>query len=160
VARPSNVEVRPGEKLPAESPQAAQAWFLYRDDGPDRNLRKTARDVHKSLTTVGKWSKRHRWPERALAWDGYQDGIHTAAMLREAEAGATDWAKEREAERARELEFGLALIAKAKTMLDWPLAQREVTSNGQTTIIMPTKWRMADAAKYVETGSKLIRLAA
>jgi hypothetical protein len=46
-------------------------------------------------------------------------------------------------------------------MLQWPLEQRRVIgADGRTTIVEPTKWRLADAAKMVEVGSKLIRLAA
>lgn len=150
----------PGEKLPAESAQAAQAWFRYRDDGPDRNLRKTAQDLGKSNAVIMGWSKKHGWPARALAWDGFQDGLRTAAVNRALEKATTNWTLERESQRARELDMGQALIAKAKQMLEWPLAQRRLEQDGKVTIVEPARWRLADAAKMLETGSKLIRLAA
>jgi hypothetical protein len=158
VARPTNAV---WDQQSGESGSAFAAWCEYRDLGSERSIEAVARKLAKSGSLLRRWSARWGWVERAARWDGHQDGLRTAATNLALEQAAVNWATEREAERERELELGQALIAKAKTMLQWPLEQRRVIgADGRTTIVEPTKWRLADAAKMVEVGSKLIRLAA
>jgi len=107
-----------------------------------------------------RWSARHAWVERAAWHDGMLDAERAQLAARALEAEVTDWVHEREAQRREELETGKALIAKGKEMLNGQLYRRRIDRDGVTTIIEPVGWRLADAAKLVEVGAKLVRLSA
>lgn len=62
-------------RLAHESPQAYEAFELYREQGPKRSIRKTASDLGKARQTLEKWANRHRWLERSRAFDDEQDAI-------------------------------------------------------------------------------------
>ncbi len=63
-------ELDPWEQLPTESSRAYAVFREFRDLGPTRTLRQ----VSAKLGTARDWSLRHRWQERARAWDaeGYR----------------------------------------------------------------------------------------
>jgi len=64
--------IEPWERQPKESEQAFGAFRIYRDmleEHGARSLREVARTLHKPLTTLGEWSKKHGWVERAAAFD-------------------------------------------------------------------------------------------
>lgn len=67
---------------PEWSPERKEAFGLYRDMGPERNLRGVAQVLHKSLTLLGRWSTEDGWVRRVAAWDVYQD------KMRQKEAAA------------------------------------------------------------------------
>lgn len=52
---------------------AFAAFVAYRDLGPDRSGAKAAKALGKSTRTLDRWTSRHRWVERALAWDEHLD---------------------------------------------------------------------------------------
>lgn len=148
------------DRLRNESQPAWEAYCAYRDLGFERSLEAVARKLLKSGSLLRRWSARYNWVERVARHDGVMDGIRQTAARQAEAASVTDWVTERESQRARELDMGQALIAKAKQMLEWPLAQRRLEQDGKVTIVEPARWRLADAAKMLETGSKLVRLAA
>jgi hypothetical protein len=61
------------ERQPHESRAAYEAFTHYRDSLEERTLRRTARELHKSLTQMGGWNRVWRWQERVDAWDGQLD---------------------------------------------------------------------------------------
>lgn len=72
------------ERLPDETPTAFQAFQHYRDSPPnDRSIVKTYRavtgieDAKKPSGRYSQWSKKHRWLERAKAYDDHLDKIQT-----------------------------------------------------------------------------------
>lgn len=57
------------ERLPTETDLAWSAFVVYRDMGPKRNLTKTAGELGKHVQSVSLWNMKHRWAERARAYD-------------------------------------------------------------------------------------------
>lgn len=82
VKEPEPELLEPWERLPVESSPAWEAFVLYRDGGPARTIRGVCRQLHKSLTLIGRWSVRHKWVERAGGWDAYTDRIRREASLK------------------------------------------------------------------------------
>ena len=99
------------------------------------------------------WSKEHEWVHRAESYDKYNDRLTQRV-----------WQERRRVEREKEWSAATQLLEKAGQMLEFPLAavRHETSADGltQITIVEPAGWKMADAAKMVETASKIARLSA
>lgn len=60
----------PWERWDDETDVAYAAFIQYRDLGPlHRSLSEVSRQVGKSKTLLGRWSRRHSWVDRVNAWD-------------------------------------------------------------------------------------------
>ncbi len=119
------------ERQKGESQQAFQAFVAYRDMGSDRSAAKVGRRLGRPVGTVGRWRERHRWDERAGAWDDEQERI----------------GRERQAESVRKVNdeqamLGRALLVKAAEALRAGLAPRS-----------------ADIPRWIAEGSELQRIA-
>lgn len=71
----------PWERQPREGTKPFEAFVIYRDQGPKRGQRPTAKAIGKSLRLIVKWSQRWRWVERARAWDEELDRQNRASQV-------------------------------------------------------------------------------
>jgi len=92
------------------------------------------------------------WEARAEAYDSYQASLD-----------AVKWERRKSQLREWEWEAASALLEKCWEMLSWPLAttEEQVSKDGReiTYVVNPVKWRLADIRGFLESASKLARLA-
>jgi hypothetical protein len=96
-----------------ETAESFAALVVYRDLGPARNLaeaqrlmaklqkgRKRATGKRDVSGCMKRWSRRWKWPDRALAWDAMLEGERTAAVVaaihKEGQKWAARWEEFRE----------------------------------------------------------------
>jgi uncharacterized Ntn-hydrolase superfamily protein len=81
------------EMAPGESAAAFAAFSVYRDFGPERNIRKAVNVAEPDPVIANKryrvwrvWAAQHSWRERAAAYDQYRDRMKLAGNRRGYEA--------------------------------------------------------------------------
>ena len=60
---------RPWDRQPRESETAYAAFRSFLEQAPRRNMARLQRELGVSLSLLWRWHRRHRWKERALAYD-------------------------------------------------------------------------------------------
>lgn len=151
------------DRQPEESAKAYRAFTVYRDQGPQRSIRGTARAMARSATLLKDWSSRWGWVARCTAWDAQQRAIATAGYEAGVRAEAERWAERQNVQRDSEWEMARALMSKAGAMLRFPLATATQTEDDEgrvVTIVQPSKWALRDAAVMVDVAARLARLSA
>lgn len=122
----------PWERQKGETSRAYEAFGIYRDQGPDRSITKTAQQLHKNRTTIGEWSAKYEWVKRAAAWDAEQDRIARQNQIDEIKKM-----------RKRHTDLATAMLVKAAKALQ-RIPEDEV--------------KASDVSRLVETASKLERI--
>ena len=127
---------QPWERQQGETAQAFAAFCVYRDMGPDRSIVKAVKQMGRKpgyKTVCEKWSRQHRWVDRAYAWEVEKDRITRETELNELKDM-----------RRRHLTQAMALQGKAAQRLQ-ALHSEELTPYL--------------ALAYIQEGTKLERLA-
>lgn len=159
--RPIAVEVFDdrGRRTVKESARAFSFWKRFRDAPEDvRSIRKVFGGDQSELRQAATWSSRFRWQDRLKA------KIAAEAAEESADRGRRKIARSRKhesrQEKIEEEAWGLGeqLLEKARQMAQWPLVEVKRKDNGRTTIIMPAKWSLRDAARLAEVGIQLKRV--
>ena len=84
---------KPWERMEGESAKAFEAFRIYRDMGPERNLRAVAQQCNKSVSLLGRWSGANQWVERARAYDNeleraaHQEAVKSVREMRKRQLG-------------------------------------------------------------------------
>ena len=81
------------EQQRKESDKAFAAFSLYLSQGPERSLAKTAAKLGRSKVMMEKWSRKHDWLARVMAYNEHMALVEresAEAMVREK---GVDWAK-------------------------------------------------------------------
>lgn len=124
----------PWDRLPSETPQAYEAFLLYRDAGRNRNVSRIAEGLGKHPNNLWKWMKRHNWKERVLAWDQLIDDEFRSGLVHERVMATRDI-----------IELGRGLRMKAAEALNIMIENNEVLDK-------------KDILPWAELGVKLERL--
>jgi hypothetical protein len=148
---------QPWDRRKGESEQAYAAFLRYRDLGEGRTLERLSEGSSQThpkpipFGTVKDYSKRHKWVDRARAWDSYLQAERDKVAVAE----ARKW----ERRRRQDLEAGWQqaerLIERATRMLEFPLVTKTIEDDGHTTVIQPARWRLRDAALLLRTGFEI-----
>lgn len=68
--------LEPWEKQPNESALMFSYFAHYRNEGPRRQMKATARALELGYDTVREYAERYEWKSRAAAWDAYQEQLY------------------------------------------------------------------------------------
>lgn len=138
--------IRQWERLETENEEAFHFFRTYRDlPSPIRTMKSTSELLGVTVHRLAKLNKEYSWERRAQAYDDYLERIRRDEVEDLYRLNVVDWEQEKQAQRHAELKLGKALQAKAMQMLQVPLLRNN--------------WKATDAAKFAETGGKLVRLA-
>jgi hypothetical protein len=130
VPLPLDPEKDPWERQGRESYPAWEAFRMYRDGGAKRSLDKVARRSGKDPTLIARWSRRHRWVERVVAYEAELDRVARREIV-EAHQRAT----------RQRLTTGTGMIARAG---------REIAAKD------PGRMSVFEAARVAEVGRGLV----
>ena len=169
--------MRPWERQDGESASAYRAARAFFEQGADRSLAAVTRaigpaqggeagDRRGASGIVKAWAKRHRWRERAQAYDRNLHKIEDRAIATERADQATTLERRRAQVAETGWEVAQRLIARRREMLTWPLAvetsETTVSEDGRTTTIIihrhPAGWRLRDAIGFLKLGMDLAYL--
>ncbi len=149
----------PLARCKGETRKANDALRDYWLMGPGRSLaklyQKYTKDTPESvpthhLRTLKSWSTRFDWQAR----------VDRAKELDD-EAQQKEWEQRRREWKQEEWDIAHELLEKARLMLQFPPGETvHEREDGTLVIVKPAKWRASDIARYAETASKLVRLAA
>jgi len=73
-------EPEPWDRQLQETSDEFLAFTTYRGFGPKRTFAQTARDMGLNAGSISKMAADHRWRDRVVAWDFYQDRIFQAEV--------------------------------------------------------------------------------
>lgn len=144
------------QRLPNESEPAYEAFVMYVQAGVGRSAREVGRKLGKDWSLISRWCSKHRWLERAQAFDRRLQHVAQKAEEERIIASAGLWAKRMEQTREEAFEVAEELIAKARAMLKFPLS--ESTSADGKTVVKPGRWSFADAARMTDIAARLKQL--
>lgn len=162
--------VNPWDLQRGETAKAFAAFRLYLELGPDRTIQ-AAFAKSRGLAPGEKhidgtfldWSSKFSWVKRVLAYDAHMAAEYDRQVVAARTAEAAKWAKRQEDIREDEYTMAQRLKDVAGRMLDQPLIEAIADPNAKPEDVakmVPANWKMSDAAKFLETFSKLGRLAA
>lgn len=83
--RVGSIMTAPYSKKKEESPEAFEAFAMYRDMGVGRSLVSVAEKLRKSEPLIARWSRKHGWVKRVHAYDAELDRRKRLVDLREVE---------------------------------------------------------------------------
>jgi hypothetical protein len=132
--------MRAYERLPAESPQAFEAYKVYRDMGPGRSRKLVGERLGKDVSLMSRWQGRHSWVERARERDEYIDSIKQQAIDEYAREQAVTMAAREQEIQTTLLDARLASAKKLTQMLQFPLVETQTEDEGRTIIVKPARW--------------------
>jgi hypothetical protein len=176
---------QPWEQRHSESAKAFAAFKAYRDLGEQREFLAAYRQLtgksnaRKQSGQWQRWSSDHEWKARALAYDRNLEQVAERARVASMKAQEKKWADRRETIREDAFATGTLLVEKAQKMGNIPITQQviekveevivEKDSEGRPVTVhrtinhitvIPGKWDFGTAARLLEVGNSVRRLAA
>ena len=153
----------PWDRQPGESAPAHEALLIYLAAGAKRSAQSTADVIGKSASLVRGWSAEHAWVERAAAFDSHNAGVEQAARDKVRATTAALWEQRRIDDCESVYKLGMLLRERSRCMLEYPLADREVTerdAGGRETkvTIKSGPWSFATAATLAKASVDMTML--
>ena len=152
--------MRAVEKQSGESPQAWEAFKIYRDLGQGRSIDKAYKIYlgHHSSTKRASgrfraWAVQHDWVDRAQAWDDYLELLRRKAVEDYERTKGTNSSRRALQVQEELLNVKEALVKKMREMAEWPLERvvTEVDDEGNTVHIHhPARWSFHTLVKAIE----------
>ena len=145
----SSQEIKPYDRQPTDTDKSWAAFCVYRDLGRERTLEKAQKQCnYKSCYNLFQWSSKHKWRERCRAFDDEETQKESIALQklrfeRRLKMEKDAWVKHEK------------YAAKAKQMLNIPIATSLVTEDGKTVYNPTDKWTIKDAIALDEYAHKL-----
>lgn len=131
---------QPYERRKDETDPAWAAFVLYRDAGLDRSLTRVSQDAGKDRSLMEKWSSRHEWRKRVVAYDMEADRRKRIGDLK----GVEDMRRRHTRAAIALQDLGLAELTKLA---------KDAKRMAKVTLLDP-----ALILKLIEQGAKLERL--
>ncbi len=152
-------EVHPWDRRDDETSPAYAAFRMYLELGDDRTIlraykRKVGDHPARPNGTWLAWYTRHQWKSRAIAWDRHRASVRQTAIDRREGGQAINWADERDAWAARQLDMAKRLGAQAEFVTRMP-AVREVRHEDGRTVTYE-----AVDPKYILDAARIMAVAA
>jgi hypothetical protein len=72
----------PWERQSNETPQAFEAFVIFRDMEGKRSYKRVSEQLQKSETLIGRWGRKHRWQSRREAWEDEQDRLVREELIK------------------------------------------------------------------------------
>ncbi len=154
--------MRAWEPLKGETRGQGKAWRAFktfRDLGPERTLKQAAMAFYDrteeelkghEYDQVRRWSSRFDWMERAQAYDSWLEMHRRDAVEEHLRSKAEDFGRREAALQEKALEIRELAMRQSATILEWPLSEQRVVSEGEdgeevTYVFMPSRWSKATA---------------
>lgn len=169
VLLPFPIDKRAFECQPTESPQAYEAWSLYKElkYANQGGIQEVARRLSKSEALIKRWSVRWQWKERYRLYQNYKHIEEESLRRKEAGVRARQWATRTIEIRDKGFDVGKKLIERGESLLALPTFKREVRETIKigdqeipTVTYLIFNEHPKDGRQYIETGIKLQRLSA
>lgn len=168
--------MRPWEQQDNEGSAAFGLFRIFLELGPDRSVEDVAEQTGRMIKVVKRLYYKFKWLPRSRQYDNYLARAELDAAKRKLERDAVKWVKRFSELREIEWDLGQQLVAKARKMMAFPLAQERVietagpkirdfetgelvATKNITIIVEPAKFTLKDAQAYADTASKLMRMA-
>jgi hypothetical protein len=152
--------MRAVEKQSGESPQAWEAFKIYRDLGQGRSIDRAYQiylghhgSTKRASGRFKGWSVKHDWVDRAQAWDDYLELVRRKAVEDYERSTGTNSARKSLRVQEELLEVKGQLVKKLRQMAEWPL-ERVVTESDDegnvTHVHHPARWSFHTLVKAIE----------
>ena len=142
-------QTKPYDRQPTDTDKSWAAFCVYRDLGRDRSVDKTWKKCgYKHHSLVTQWCTKHNWVKRCSAFD--EDELQKESIALQKLRLDRRLKMEKEAWVKHE-----KYAAKAKQMLNIPIATSLVTEDGKTVYNPTDKWTIKDAIALDEYAHKL-----
>lgn len=143
--------------IAGESSKAYAAVTAYCYMGAQRSIARVGRELNKSTTLLERWSTQHHWVARAADFDAAvaqkRQAEHELFVKQEEEK----WKQRERDHREALFEISHMALARAKTMLGYPLVKLKKTKvdeagRPENTDVYPAGWNQNTAARLIEVG--------
>jgi hypothetical protein len=151
---------KPWQRRPNESAQSHDALTQYLLLGADRSLSRLSEAIGKDDSLLRRWSSRHEWQARSVAYDNHTKGVEQVARDDESSKHVALWERRRQLAIERRHSLADRIFDYVEKLMEHPVTRRKATerdAQGRATVveIAPAKWSAATIATLLRTMAEL-----